>query len=60
MNKKAELRKKRADEASLHFRDVTWPHWKCFWTWPFGHVYDGSNVDASRCVGCGKPYPQNF
>lgn len=28
---------------------------RCFWTWPWGHVYD-----QGRCVGCGVGKPMNL
>ena len=28
---------------------------RCYWTWPFGHVYDKVPAkECTACVGCGK------
>lgn len=30
-------------------------HRACFWTWPFGHIWDGATRSGIRvCVCCGK------
>jgi hypothetical protein len=57
-DRKRELRAKRkADQkvANAAYSVRVKREFKCFWTWPWGHVYKWSNsAQKSLCVGCDK------
>jgi len=48
-------RERRSDRRAVRRarRAVLVRRWRCFWSWPFGHVYD-----PMFCVGCFKPKSQ--
>lgn len=54
---KAEL-KRSVDARRVIAMSILGPQWrKCFWTWPWGHIRDGTRDRRHReiCLFCGKP-----
>lgn len=39
-------------------KDERHSHWRCFWTWPWGHVWRGDGRAGlawfRKCAACGK------
>jgi hypothetical protein len=59
---KREARRQRRDELSparAERRERIRRERRCFWTWPFGHVYTRRDNpgEPSRCAVCGKWVP---